>query len=399
MNMATTPDITGQATGLHFAGQSDASSSASTQPGELKLISAKQTTDRRFIAKWQTLAAEASEPNPFFEPWCLIPALKHLHRGARLSLFAFIVGGRLRGLMPIEQSSDYYGYRIPHATAWRHDSAFCGAPLVARGYEQDFWHAILARFDQKPGRAAFLHLPQLPAEGPMARALDAVIARDGRHMATVETKTRAMLASDITNPEVYLDVAMKAETRKELNQKFRRLSERGELLLERREDTADIVNWSEEFLALEASDTEDGAASAHHRDGDNDSAANRFFAETMLRAAKAGRLERLALRLDGRPIAMLASFVTPPGAFAFKTTFDAAFAEFSPGQLLQMENLVLLERGDIDWADSCAPKEQPTNEPIWREKRTMISRNVAIGSGVRRFVFRQLAAYETRQRR
>lgn len=31
-----------------------------------------------------------------------------------------------------------------------------------------------------------------------------------------------------------------------------------------------------------------------------------------------------------------------------------SYARFSPGMLLQLENLALLERGGIDWADSCA---------------------------------------------
>ncbi len=383
MLMATTPDSNDGVTAPEHHGDGRA---------ELRLVSGSQATDPRFIEKWQALAAEVSEPNPFFEPWCLIPAMKHLHGGAKLALLSYVVDGRLRGLMPIERASRYYGYRVPHAAIWLHDNAFCSTPLVAAGYEQDFWHAVLAKLDAKPKGALFLHLPQLCEDGPMANALETVAERDGRLCRTVKRSERAMLAPDTSDPEAYLEQAMSAKKRKELRRQYKRLSEQGELLLERREDATKLAEWTAQFLALEAEGWKGEAGSAlSSADG-----TRRFFKETLQRAAKAGRLERLALQLDGRPIAMLASFVTSPGVFSFKTTFDEAFARFSPGLLLQIENLAMLERGDIAWADSCAAEGHSMIERIWREKRTMVSRNVAIGGGVRRFVCKQMMAYEMR---
>ena len=115
-------------------------------------------------------------------------------------------------------------------------------------------------------------------------------------------------------------------------------------------------------------------------------------------AAEAVRRRRQVLRLDGRAIAMLANFITPPGAYSFKTAFDEAYARFSPGMLLQLENLVLLERPDVAWADSCAVEGHPMIERLWRDKRHMVSRNIAIGGPLRRAAFRLLMAYETRPR-
>ena len=72
------------------------------------------------------------------------------------------------------------------------------------------------------------------------------------------------------------------------------------------------------------------------------------------------------------------------------------YARFSPGLLLQLENLSLLERGDIEWADSCAAPGHSMIERIWREKRRITTRNVAIGGAIRRAAFRALMAYEMR---
>jgi len=92
------------------------------------------------------------------------------------------------------------------------------------------------------------------------------------------------------------------------------------------------------------------------------------------------------------------NLVTPPGAYSFKTAFDEDYARFSPGMLLQLENLTLIERPDIYWADSCAVEGHPMIERLWRDKRRMVSRNIAIGGPLRRAVFRLLMAYETRTR-
>ena len=95
---------------------------------------------------------------------------------------------------------------------------------------------------------------------------------------------------------------------------------------------------------------------------------------------------------------MLANFITPPGAYSFKTAFDEDYARFSPGMLLQLENLALLERRDLQWTDSCAVEGHPMIERLWRGHRRMVSRNIAIGGPLRRAAFRLLMAYETRPR-
>ncbi len=114
----------------------------------------------------------------------------------------------------------------------------------------------------------------------------------------------------------------------------------------------------------------------------------------MAGAAAQGVLERLALTLDGRPIAMLANFHTPPGAFSYKTAFDESFARFSPGVLLQCENLLILDRPEIAWTDSCASADHPMIDHIWRERRVVGRLSIAIGGKLRRAVFKRLLKVE-----
>lgn len=346
--------------------------------------------DAPTLAEWSELAQSASEPNPFCESWNLLPALGGFVRAGEVELAVLRVDGELCGLMPLARSACYYGYPIPHIGNWSHDNLFVGSPLVRRGCEALFWRELLAWADRHPRGALFLHLDRLAEDGPLFGTLARIAADERREWAVVQREERALLQSDMA-PEAYFEAAMSGKKRKELRRQHKRLSEEGTLHFERQADAEGLDGWIEQFLALEAA----GWKGRNHSALADDPRTRTWFAQTLRGAATHGRLERLRLSLDGAPIAMLANFIAPPAAFSFKTAFDERFARFSPGVLLQRENLDLLARGDIDWCDSCAAADHPMIERIWREKRAMVRVNLAIGGRLRRTLFRQMLRAET----
>lgn len=359
----------------------------------VRCVSLAEAKAPEFIAEWEVLAERASEPNPFFEPWFALPSFDAFAPGKSVSLLTSYHEGRLTGLLPLGRTANYYGYPIPNAASWLHANAFCGAPLVARGYERAFWRGLLSHLDRRTGLALFLHLPNLPSGGPLSSALADVLEADGRNSYVALEQSRASLASELSSTE-YLAQSMSAKKRKELRRQHKRLSEEGVLQVRRTDGADEVEQWTADFIALEAAGWKGEAGSALGSAIET----QEFFAATLREAADAGKLERLTLALDGRPIAMLANFVTAPGVFSFKTAFDEAYSRFSPGMLLQLENLALLDREGIKWADSCAVEGHPMIERLWRQKRTLKSHNIAIGGRLRRAAFRQLMAYETRNR-
>lgn len=340
--------------------------------------------------EWDTLARLAAMPNPFYERWALLPALENFAAQHPVLLFTLRDGEALVGLMPLTISRDYYGRAIPHISAWLHHNAFCGAPLVAHGYELAFWSALLDWADRSGQRALLLHLAKLPEDGALHAALRQLLGLQKRPATVVEKVERALLASSLS-PETYIEQSMSAKKRKELRRQHSRLAEEGALQFHRSEGSEGIEAWTDAYLFLEKSGWKGAQGSAL---ADN-LATSEFFRSTMAGAAEAGRLERLTMTLDGRPIAMLANFLAPPGAFSFKTTFDEAYARFSPGVLLQRENLALLAREGIEWTDSCAATDHPMIERIWREKRALVSCNIALGGKLRRSAMQLLARLET----
>ncbi|HQN54038.1 MAG: hypothetical protein RL702_2048 [Pseudomonadota bacterium] len=338
---------------------------------------------------WDALAQWASEPNPFHESWYLLPALRALDPHGSVAILRFDHDGELAGLLPLRRENRYYRWPLPQWSNWAHGNCFLGAPLVAAGLERPFWRALLAWLDGNPGAGLFLHLVQMPLYGPLHAALQAVLAEQGRAAALVLGEERAMLASPLSAAE-YFEASLSGKKRKELRRQHNRLGELGELTFERSEDDHRLARWIDDFLALEHSGWKGaaGSALASHQ------ATARMFREALSGASARGRLERLTLSLDGEPIAMLANFVTPPGAFSFKTAFDERYARYSPGVLLQRENLALLDRAGIEWCDSCASADHPMIDHIWRERRQIGRLSIAIGGALRRALFGQLVRAE-----
>ncbi|WP_425437307.1 GNAT family N-acetyltransferase [Novosphingobium guangzhouense] len=342
------------------------------------------------IAAWDRLADSAAEPNPFYESWYLLPSLHHLPRTEGVTILRYEHDGKLAGLLPIARSARYYRWPVPQVSSWLHENCFCGVPLVAKGAEIPFWQAVLRWADAHPGSALFMHLRGMVLGGPLHVALEQVAVQQVRQLEIVHGEARAMLASQDT-PQGYLEAALSGKKRKELRRQASRLAEAGEVSFEHRSDAIGIGSWCADFLALEAAGWKGKAGSALA----SSEGTARLFRESMAGAADKGRLERLSLTLDGRPIAMLATFLTPPGAYSYKTAFDEDCARFSPGVLLQRENLRMLERSDIAWTDSCAATDHPMIDHLWRERRQIGRLSIAIGGALRRAAFRQFVRAET----
>lgn len=349
----------------------------------------RDAADPALVGEWAELAHRATEPNPFAEPWFVIPSLQALDPAGSVELVTLRKAGALRAILPVSPSRSYFGYPIPHKRLWLHDNAFCGQPLVEAGHEAAFWQCLTEWADAQSGPDLFLHIGQMPEESAVFAALKAIVHVTHRPAAVVRREARAQLRSSLDS-ESYFAASMSGKKRKELRRQAARLADLGHVITERLTGTEQITEWVEEFLALEAGGWKGREESALA----SDVATSAMFRATLSAAAAAGKLERLALRLDGAPIAMLVNFLTPPGVYSFKTAFDERYARFSPGVLLQRENLNLLDNPAIDWADSCAAADHPMIERIWREKRSMVSVNIGIGGALRRALFTRMIRHE-----
>jgi CelD/BcsL family acetyltransferase involved in cellulose biosynthesis len=321
-------------------------------------------------AEWTALAECAAEPNAFAEHWFVAASLRTIGRGRDIRLIEVRRGARLIGLLPVEIAAGYARLPIRFVRNWCHDQAFLGTPLVAAGEERAFWAAAVAALDAADWAPGLLHLRRLAEGGPVHRGLAGA--------AVVHRRLRAFLDSDLGST-AYYEQAVRSKKRKELRRQRNRLAELGRLETRLLVDRGELDAWCDAFLALEQAGWKGRVGTALAAEA----AAEHFFREALAAAWDSGRLQFRRLDLDGRAIAMLVNFLTPPGGFSFKTAFDESFAQYSPGVLIQLDNLDLLDDPKIAWMDSCAAQDHPMIDSLWTGRRSIVRATVRL-KGVRR---------------
>jgi CelD/BcsL family acetyltransferase involved in cellulose biosynthesis len=331
---------------------------------------------------WNRLAAEAAEPNAFAEHWFIAASLRTMAAGRDIRLIEVRRGPRLIGLLLVELAKGYAHLPVRIVRNWCHDQAFLGTPLVAAGEERAFWSAAITALNEADWAPGFLHLSGLAEDGAVHRGLTGA--------AIVHREVRAFLESNL-DPEAYYALAVRQKKRKEIRRLRNRLAELGPVEARRLGGRAELNAWCDAFLELEKAGWKgkEGSALACARHTEL------FFRETLAAAWDAGRLQFLRLDLGGRPIAMLVNFLTPPGSFSFKTVFDEGFARFSPGVLIQLENLAILDNPDIAWMDSCAAQEHPMIDSLWTERRAIVRATVRLKGARRAAIWALCRALET----
>ena len=339
---------------------------------------------QRLGTAWDDLAGHAAEPNVFAERWFARASLRHLGSADLRMLEVWTTSGpnELVGMVPLCIAPAYGRVPARHVQNWLHFHAFLGTPLVRKGHEQGFWSAALSALDDDPWASGFLHLEGLTEDGPVHRGLLAAAAALGRPCDTVLRTERALLASSLS-PQAYYEQTVRKKKRKELKRLSARLAELGRVEHRRLQSGAELESWCDAFLELERAGWkgERGSALACS------AATEAFFREAVSGAWAAGRLDLLRLDLDGSPLAMLVNFLAPPGSFSFKIAYDEAHARFSPGVLIQLENLNVLARADIGWMDSCAVEDHPMINSLWGERRQVVRVTVPLKGFGRKAVF------------
>jgi CelD/BcsL family acetyltransferase involved in cellulose biosynthesis len=306
----------------------------------------------RIVPAWEELAREALEPNPFYEHWMLRPALQAFGARADLRIVQVWAGERLAGLFPFERVARYKGLPAAALVSWRHPHCLLCTPLVRTGAAR----ACLKALFDAPG-APLAEFAYLPAGEPFHQVLVAELAARGAPSIVNRAYERGLLRKH----------------RATISGRFRRQAARNERRLKhlayvRLEPDGDIGRWIDDFLRLEASGWKGrrGGAMACSEPS------RRYFGEIVRAAFDRGRLLFCGLDLDGRPIARRCSFTGGEGAYAFKIAYDEALAEFSPGALLELDNVRRLDaHPTLQWMDAFTEANVLAVERLWPERRTM----------------------------
>jgi CelD/BcsL family acetyltransferase involved in cellulose biosynthesis len=285
--------------------------------------------------EWAELCARA-EPNPFAEPDFLLPLLAY-DRPRRLRFVAVRAERRLVGfaalLMP----------RVGLARIWM--SPYAALPAAV--FDSGAAIAALAALLRERTRLTGIVWPLVEH----SEALHAC----GLPLLSAGRSTRAALR--LAGVAAF-DASLDPKRRTKWARQARRLASRGKLEVKLGPEGI------EAFLEVERK----GWKGARHTALADDPARLAFARAALAAFDRAGRLDALTLTLDGAPIA--AGLVLKAGdrAFYWKTAYDEAHSDASPGvQLTLAHSRRLAETPGLALVDSCAVEDHPMIGRVWSD--------------------------------
>ncbi|AZO36566.1 MULTISPECIES: GNAT family N-acetyltransferase [unclassified Mesorhizobium] len=343
---------------------------ASNRP-ERKLAIYPASAGFDLVEELDYLSARTVEPNVFFNPRFLAPAMPRLEdREVRL---AVIRDGdeyrdRLRLLVPFSVERPAMPLGVPVMRTWSSPFGPLGTPLVDRddpiGVIEDFF-SMLSRPHLKLPKVFVL--PDMRLDGPVASLLTSFADSRGLTLVTTGRVERPVLESD-ADGEDYLKASLRSHHYREFRRLKRRLADLGKLehIVARGPD--EIRHAIESFLTLEAAGWKGRERTAMAIDRYRAA----FAREAVHRLAEQDMCRIHLLTLDGRAIGCLVVFVEAGVAYTWKTAYDETLSDYSPGTLLMIEvTKQHLDDPNIVMTDSCAVPDHPVMSRLWSERKPM----------------------------
>ena len=309
---------------------------------------------RDLQAGWAELLGRAEAPNVFMDPALIaaaaeaapetpqrvLAAWKPIEGRRRLvGLWAFAIGPARWSMLPLKALS---------APTFAH--CYLATPVIDRNHLEDTLEAMLDCVADDPRLPKVIALDAIATEGTTYAALVRVLAERGSTPCVFEQARRPALASTLDGKS-YLAQALSASSRKKLRQHRRRLAEKGTLRFVIDSEPATMRDALEQFLAMEAAGWKGRQGTALLSDP-SDAA---FIRGAVGALADHGSAAIHSLQLDGTPVSMQIVVRAGSVAFTWKTTYDEAFQDFSPGMLLLEDyTAAFLADKSIALVDSCS---------------------------------------------
>lgn len=330
---------------------------------KVELLDPRRITTRQEGA-WRDLAARAAEPNPFFDPAMLLPAVRHLADGPRVRLLVVRRGEHWLAALPVLPVRRWRHYPLACTVAWTHPYCFLGTPLLAA---DDLERATAALVDVPRDVTPHppLILPAVRDDGPVGQALRAA-TEDG---ALVDLHHEARAALHRRPENDYVESHRSGKRRREDRRLRARLADElgGPPRLRDRGSSPAAV---ERFLALEASGWKgrDGTALG------SDPTHAAFFRAVCEAPTATVQTHILELGLPDRAAAMLFTLVAGDTAFAVKLAHDERLTGGAPGVQLMAESVDWFhDRPTVRRFDSCARPDNAMINALWPDRRETAS--------------------------
>ena len=332
------------------------------------------------VAAWNDLASQAVEPNPFYESWMLLPALRYFAAGKDLRFLLFFESAepsaRLCGFVPLERQTKFLGLPLRAWSLWKYNHCGLTTPLLRAHFARQCVAELFEWLHSKDGDCSMFELRTISGEGQFHQLLAEHLSADSTIPLIWEWYTRAFFLPQ-QDADTYLSTALTGKQRSELRRKARLLTDQGTVELSTLTAGDEVESWIQSFLRIEGSGWKgrEGSALVSNENHRN------FFTEAVTSAFLDRRLVMLAMSLNGEKIAQNTLFVAGRGCFYFKQGYDEQYAKGAPGFSLDCETVRYLHsRKDIDWMDTCTSRHNELSNRLFVGRKTVQTLLVPVGS-------------------
>ena len=294
---------------------------------------------------WDALADESSAPNPFYERWNLLPALRFLDTEAPVVVVAGYDRGRLSALFPLRLEPTRLLFR--QAAVWRFHGCHRTDALCLPGVSLD----DVLREAMERARASVL-ISATHGERGHALSDDLGYCRK-RRMRKAVTRFEGW--------EHYA-CSLSGKRRKENNRIVRRLTEGHGATYETGE-TAVAERWLPIYLDVESRSWK----AKHGQTIGADAARRQYFHEVMCRGEQSGKIAFQGIFMQGQAIAVSFRYLAQACGYEIKTVYTEQYRQLYPGVVLELLNIRdILDRG-YELVDSCATHNEAVDR-IWPDE-------------------------------
>ncbi len=306
----------------------------------------------------EDLAERALEPNPFFLPEFLEPAIRALGpKNLRLAVLSD--RGELRFFAPVVASGRRF-VGAPRLGVWTHPYAPLGAPLIDSASAAQTADALIEQL-RSSGRT-LLALPDMPLEGPAASALRAAADRRGFWTEAGRQKRPILRPGELGGDGFEQMTTQKR--RRELDRQLRKLCDSGAVSLMMARSESDIEAAFGMFVALEESGWKGRRGTALKRRR----AILDFARIAVGKLARDGNAGIDVMRVGERPVAALIRLEHRGLSIPWKIAYDESFSAFSPGrQLICDETRRWLADPHVERVDPVCEEGNPLFAGLWRD--------------------------------
>jgi hypothetical protein len=326
------------------------------------------------LAGWDQCARAAIEPNPFFEPGWLLPALRFIGESPGTLLVIAEHGGDVQCCVPVcevhfNPSGGGHDHPVLNTRVAAH-AVPVGTPIVSKDAGAEAVACVLDAIDglARQRDCALVVMEWLVGDGPVARLLRGVSTDQGIDLGEFDHWERGFLDRRTGGGDEYWLSGIGKNRRRSIRQHRTRLAHELGMDPVVRVETDGAA--AKAFLRLEMAGWKghDAQGEAFGRQPETTA----FFEEVCRTYLDNGRMSFLCLEGPESPVAMICCVRAGEGLFAYRTAYDERLAQYGPGVQVFLSAMEHFDRStDACWFDSCAA---PGNEHLlglFPDRRTM----------------------------